>query len=200
MNVLTSMRDEFRQRVLDDYKISKGYLKINNRQKFCSVEVLKFLLLHGVDMVRRREIRSEFIGDREDWKRPAIRLNGRLVKPALPLSDSELQHILNKLILDGFVIKVMVCPDSKRTKNRQKMDSYYRVSLLHLKDEDWLEGEVLIAYREIMSPKVVDCISTAIFEPVTRRGVARTELKRMRIANTSDRDLDTWLNSLVASP
>lgn len=169
------------------------------RQKVCSVEVLKFLLLHGVDEVRRREIRGKFIGDRDNWKRPATKVNGKLEKPAFPLSDSELQHILNKLILGGYVKKEMVCPDSKRTKDRQKMDVYYRVSLQHLKAEDWLGEETLIAYRTSMSSKRGDKNSAVLDVAFRKSFLARSELRRLKINDTSDDDLDSWLKDVAVS-
>lgn len=200
MRVLKSMMNAFSHRVLDEYRGSKGYLKINERQKFCSVEVLKYLLSHGVDEVRRREIRGEFIGEREDWKRLAIRLDGKLVRPAFPLSDSELQHILNKLILAGYVTREETCPDSKRTKDRKKMDVYYRVSLSHLIDEDWLEGKSLNTYREIMSSARVDRTVTTSKELMMKKSLARSKLSNMGMNDISDKDLDTWLNNVAVSP
>jgi hypothetical protein len=195
MEVLNSMSEAFSYRILDDYKKSKGYLKINKRQQLCSVEVLKFLLLHGVNKVRRRDIRGEFIGDRENWSRPAILIKGRLVRPPFPLSDSELQHILEKLIVEGYVKKEMVCPVSKRTKDRRQMDAYYHVSLVHLIDEDWLEGEVLKVFRDIMITKLKKENLKGVREQVSKRSLARSELRRFGVTNTSDDDLDTWLNN-----
>jgi hypothetical protein len=200
MQVLTSRREAFSYRVLDDYQNSEGYLKISKRQRFCSVEVLKFLLSHGVDEVRRREIRGKFIGDREHWERPAIKVNGKSVRPALPLKDCELQHILNKLIVEGYVKKEMMCPGSNRTKDRKKMDVFYRVSFLQLKDEDWLGGEALKAFRAIMSAELVEKASMVVREPLTKKILARAALRGIKITNTSDEDLDEWLNGGAVSP
>lgn len=178
MEVLNTMIKAFSHRILDEYTISRGYIKMNERQKICSVLVLKFLLSNGVERVRRLEIRDKFMGRREDWKRPAFFFNGKWERPALPMKDNELQSILERLILGGFVKKNSVCPSSKRTRDRKKPDVYYSISYLLLQDVDWLGGELLDAYRKSKSSNI--CL-------------ARSELRRLHITNTNDEDLDDWL-------
>lgn len=80
------------------------------------------------------------------------------------------------------------------------MDVYYRVSLSHLIDEDWLEGKSLNTYREIMSSARVDRTVTTSKELMMKKSLARSKLSNMGMNDISDKDLDTWLNNVAVSP
>lgn len=116
------------------------------------------------------------------------------------MSDTELQSILERLILGGFVKKDKICPTSKRTKERQKPDVYYSISYLLLQDVDWLGGDLLDAYRESKSSDLFEETAVIKKDPRTRAYLARSELRKLHITNTSDEDLNNWLKKDAGYP
>lgn len=109
---------------------SEAYLGLRSeRTRYCSLALLNFLLEEGGRYIRRAEIRNKFVlGVRK--KEPKTNDPYTPWKsPFLPLTDREMQLILDRLVEYNIIETLSYKPHSNRTKRRKKRDRYYYVLL-----------------------------------------------------------------------
>lgn len=131
---------QFRERMLSEYRESDAFLtfkpskKNGYLQRDSSIAVLTYILDRGGDKVRWREIRHVFCLGGELRDRTALDTSLRVI---------ELERILERLLIAGFVEREEVPTRSTRTKGRQKPDVYYGIPLVRILFDEMEGGEDL---------------------------------------------------------
>lgn len=176
-------RTRLQEAVKERYLESDAYLGLKSgRQRDSSVEVLDFIASHGLDPVRRRDIRRAFMAGGMDRHRTKKSIKG--------LTDHELQRILDRLtsIPYRYLEKQEVVPPSARGKDRSKPDVYYALSQTKVRRED------LTNLRDI---ERYDHIEKAILANLGSRRqliyMARLELASYDWLNMSDEAIEQQL-------
>lgn len=172
--------------VIEDFHDSGYYRAMRSpRQRIWSAKVLRFVLQYSRDGVRRCEIRRSIVAASPRTKAVSpLPYGDEEAKQNRPLSDHELQRILDRLELARFIKSRKKYPKSLRTKERRKYDLYYSISPRYLRIEDYYDDQASQAVAEAFG-KRVDGIATMLGDPDKRAKLAADHLMKTDMANMS---------------